>query len=185
MRRQDTSTSLAAADIGIDADYIWLRISEKMRRHHAERRIVRISRNPPPGPHGPSRVPCIATVGLAYIAAKEALGRSPTLWFFQLPGEPKPVTRSMSGWVAATTLADVGAAAPPGFAYLGHSLRSGASSAAEAIKIPRARGDWLGGWAPGGNTRERHYIDPTVGPSPAAFRLLGWLLDSHYEASVR
>jgi hypothetical protein len=126
-------------------------------------------------------VPCVASVGQAYIAAKDALGGRPIPWFFQLPGEGKPITRSMSGWVAST-LADVGAVAPPGFAYLGHSLRSGVSSAAEAIKAPRARGDWLGGWAPGGSTRERHYIDPTVGPSPAAFRLLGWLLDSHHEA---
>lgn len=181
MGRQDTSTSLASMDIGIDDHFVWLRLAEKQRRHLPERRIVRISRHPPPGPHGPSRVPCIAAVAQAYIAAKDALGRGPTPWFFQLPGEPQPVTHSMSTWVAET-LADVGAAAPPGFAYLGHSLRSGASSAAEAIKVPRARGDWLGGWAPGSNTRERHYIDPTVGPSPSAFRLLGWLLDSHYEA---
>jgi len=80
----------------------------------------------------------------------------------------------------SSTLAAVEIATPSGFAYLGHSLRSGASSAAEAIKVPRARGDWLGGWAPGSATRDKHYIDPTVEPTPAAYRLLGWLLDSEY-----
>eukprot|EP00967_Tisochrysis_lutea_P118501 scaffold192540_cov26-Tisochrysis_lutea.AAC.1 len=65
---------------------------------------------------------------------------------------------------------------PKGFAYLGHSIRSGASSAAEAIKVPRVRGDWLGGWAPGTLTRAKHHIDPTVGPSREAVALLGWLL---------
>ena len=85
----------------------------------------------------------------------------------------------MSHWVAKT-LRKYGVTAPPGFAYLGHSLRAGASSAAEAIKVPRARGDWLGGWAPGTSTREKHYIDPTVGATPAAYALFGWLLDHAY-----
>ena len=43
--------------------------------------------------------------------------------------------------------------------------------------LGRALGDWLGGWAPGTSTREKHYIDPTVGsPAAYAYALLGWLL---------
>ena len=74
--------------------------------------------------------------------------------------------------------------APPGFAYLGHSLRSGGSSAAEAISVPRYRGNWLGGWAASSRTREVHYMDPSVLPTPAAFALFGWLRAGAYAAEA-
>ena len=87
----------------------------------------------------------------------------------------------MSAWLGET-LSEEGVAAPPGFAYLGHSLRSGGSSAAEAILVPRFRGNWLGGWAQTGKTRELHYIDPSILPTPSAYALLGWLLHGEYTA---
>ena len=87
----------------------------------------------------------------------------------------------MSAWVAET-LSEMGVAAPAGFAYQGHSLRSGGSSAAEAIGVPRFRGNWLGGWSQAGKTRELHYMDPSVLPSPEAYALMGWLLDGAYQA---
>ena len=85
----------------------------------------------------------------------------------------------MSMWLA-TALGEEGVSAPPGFAYLGHSLRSGGSSAAEAIGVPRFRGNWLGGWAQTGKVREQLYIDPSVLPTPAAHALFGWLLAGAY-----
>ena len=87
----------------------------------------------------------------------------------------------MAGWVSET-LDEEGVRAPAGFVYLGHSLRSGGSSAAEAIRVPRFRGNWLGGWSQNGRTRELHYMDPSVLPSPEAYELLGWLLDGSYPA---
>eukprot|EP00967_Tisochrysis_lutea_P114108 scaffold181594_cov44-Tisochrysis_lutea.AAC.1 len=57
---------------------------------------------------------------------------APTPYLFPLPGHRPPTTVHMSQWVAQA-LAQAGVQAPPGFAYLGHSIRSGASSAAEAI----------------------------------------------------
>ena len=72
--------------------------------------------------------------------------------------------------------------APAGFAYLGHSLRSGGSSAAEAIGVSRFRGNWLGGWSQTGRTRELHYIDPSIGVSEGAYALMGWLLCGSFEA---
>ena len=65
-------------------------------------------------------------------------------------------------------------------AYLGHSLRSGGSSAAEAIGVPRFRGNWLGGWSQHSTTREVHYLDPSILPTPAAHALFGWLLAGAY-----
>jgi hypothetical protein len=82
-------------------------------------------------------------------------------------------------WVSVT-FAEIGAVPPPGFAYLGHSLRSGGSSAAEAIRVPRYRGNWLGGWSQAGRTREVHYLDPSILPTPAAYALFGWLLAGEY-----
>ena len=102
-------------------------------------------------------------------------------YLFQLPGEPRPLTRHMSLWVRGV-LDSMDIRAPPGFAYMGHSLRSGGSSAAEAIGVSRFKGNWLGGWSQTGTTRERHYMDPSVGPSPAAYSLLGWLLDRRWPA---
>ena len=102
-------------------------------------------------------------------------------YFFQLPGEPRPLTRHMSAWLRME-LDSLGISAPPGFAYQGHSLRSGGASAAEAIGVSRYRGNWLGGWSQTGSTRERHYLDPSITPTPAAYALLGWLLDGDYTA---
>ena len=71
------------------------------------------------------------------------------------------------------TLAAHGMRAPEGFAYLGHSLRSGGSSAAEAIGVSRYLGNWLGGWSQISQTRELHYLDPSEGPTSGAYALLG------------
>ena len=61
------------------------------------------------------------------------------------------------------------------------SICHGGSSAAEAIGVSRYRGNWLGGFSQEGCTRELHYIDPSVLPTPEAYTLLGWLLNSRYQ----
>ena len=77
-----------------------------------------------------------------------------------------------------------GIRAPPGFVYLGHSLRISGSSNAEAIGVSRFRGNWFGGWSQSARTRELHYIDPSVAPTPAAYALLGWQLSGDYTVGV-
>ena len=181
--RQDSCVALAAADHGVDTHFIWLRVTEKMKRGWAYRRIIRLPLDARAAGGHESALPRLARLGQAYVEARAALvgGKAPPHWLFQLPGEPKPITRHMSAWVA-TALSEVGIAAPPGFVYLGHSLRSGGSSAAEAIGVSRYIGNWLGGWAQSGRTRELHYLDPSVGPTPGAYALLGWLLHREYTA---
>ena len=180
--RQDTCTALLTEDHGIDFEggFIWLRLTEKMRRRHAVRRVVRLPLSAPSCRGVASALPRLARLGAAYIAARASLagdGRPLPAHFFQLPGEPvRPLTRHMSTWVG-WVLDGLSVRAPEGFAYQGHSLRSGGSSAAEAIGVSRYRGNWLGGWSQSGTTRERHYIDPSITPTPAAYALLGWLLD--------
>ena len=51
-----------------------------------------------------------------------------------------------------------------------------------AIGVARHIYVWLGGWARGSSTVEKHYIDPTVLPSPAAYAFFGWALSRQYQA---
>lgn len=182
MGRQDSCVSLLRGDHGITDDYLWLRITEKMKRGWAFRRIVRIPRVSAPALGHASVVGAVAAVGQAFVAARDTLPRAThCTHFFQLPGERPPRTSDMSAWLA-DALRDLGVSAPPGFAYLGHSLRSGASSAAEAIRISKYKGNWLGGWSQTGRTRELHYIDPSFQPTPASYAFFGWLLEGQYQA---
>ena len=146
---------------------------------------TRLLLDAPPFQGHHSALPALARLGSAYLAAREQLcaqlGCAEQQWLFQLPGEAAPTTRAMSAWLA-DVLAEERVAAPEGFAYLGHTIRVGGSSAAEAIRVPRFRGNWLGGWSQNGRTRELHYMDPSVLPSPEAYELLGWLLDGSYQA---
>jgi len=180
--RQDSSVHLQAEDFGVDDLALWLRISEKQKRGMALRRVIRLPLRAAPCRGHQSAIPALAQLGRAYLDARAAVvgGAPAPRWLFQLPGEPAPSSTHMAAWLA-TTLSDEGIAAPPGFAYLGHSLRSGASSGCEAIGVSRFRGNWAGGWSQSGRTRELHYIDPSILPSPAAYAFFGWLLDSAYE----
>jgi hypothetical protein len=127
-----------------------------------------------------ARRPLVARLGRAFLAARKST-RATSDFLFTLEGEAKRTTAHMGTWLVET-LSEEGVAAPAGFAYLGHSLRSGGSSAAEAILVPRFRGNWLGGWAQTSKTRELHYIDPSILPTPSAYALLGWLLHGEYLA---
>ena len=104
-------------------------------------------------------------------------------FLFQLPGEPRPTTRTMSGWLERA-LVRVDVRAPPGFAYLGHSIRSLGASGMHAIRIQRTVICWIGGWAKGSDVPERHYIDPTFMPTPACYMLYGWLLSHQFQVDA-
>ena len=113
------------------------RKSNAQRKHHAhaQRRIVRIPVNPPPSHGIPSAIPRqIVVLARRYMRMRLA-SKGVSAVFFQLPQEKPPTTASMSRWVEQTLRRykyryDISISAPTGFAYLGHSIRSGASSAA-------------------------------------------------------
>ena len=71
----------------------------------------------------------------------------------------------------------VGARAPAGEAWSGHSLRIGAASAADAEGVSLRRICWMGGWT-AQSSAVKDYIDPTCPDSPAARRYFGWLLSA-------
>jgi hypothetical protein len=180
MGRQDSSVHLRARDHGVDDDFIWLRLTEKQKRGWRWRRIVRLPLSARAVGGHASLLPLVARLGRAFLAARKST-RATSDFLFTLEGEAKRTTAHMGTWLVET-LSEEGVAAPAGFAYLGHSLRSGGSSAAEAILVPRFRGNWLGGWAQTSKTRELHYIDPSILPTPSAYALLGWLLHGEYLA---
>lgn len=182
--RQDSAVHLRACDHGITSSFIWLRLTEKMKRGRALRRVVRLPLAPLMVQGHASALPRVAQLGRAYLQARAEAewleGGGASEWLFQLPGERRPDTRSMESWVDAE-LAELGVRAPPGFAYRGHSIRSGAASAGSAIEVRRFILCWVGGWAPGSSTLERHYLDPSITPTPAAYAFFGWLLRGAYE----
>jgi hypothetical protein len=181
--RQDSAVHLRVGDIGIEVDAIWLRLEEKGKRHTAVRRVIRLPLSQQSVQGHPSILPRVAALLRRYLAARTLRVSSGTQpeFFFQLPGETRPTTTTMSRWLQ-TALSRVGVSAPAGFAYQGHSIRSGGASAMSAIAIPRHLTVWLGGWAAGSVTVDKHYIDPSVLPTPAAFALYGWALLRCFEA---
>ena len=179
--RQDSAVHLRSCDFGADASFIWLRLTEKGKRRLRVRRIVRLPLAQRQVEGAASVLPRVARLARYYIALRAKLAGGAPEFLFQLPGEARPLTRSMETWVAAA-LSRCKIKAPLGFAYQGHSLRSGGASAMAAIGVARHIYVWLGGWARGSSTVEKHYIDPTVLPSPAAYAFFGWALSRQYQA---
>jgi hypothetical protein len=100
-------------------------------------------------------------------------------WSFS-PAEPSATwgaAPTISAWLALSLLT-VTTPAPPGFKWTSHSLRKGAASAASCIGAPLPVIKYVGGWAKNGSVTEGKYIDPTMSPTPAAWRFFGWLTPS-------
>ena len=181
--RQDSGVHLRTRDFGADDRFIWLRLTEKGKKGHVVRRILHLDLA---AAGAASALPRVAALGRYYLDLRRSLlrdGQAEPEFLLQLQGEPRPTTRHMEQWFAAE-LAAAGVQAPPGFAYLGHSIRSMAASAMAAIGVPRHVYIFVGGWARGSTVVDKHYIDPTFRPSPAAHALYGWLLASAFSADA-
>ena len=136
MGRQDSCVHLRADDHGIDDSFLWLRLTEKQKRGWRFRRVIRLPLTAHAVRGHASALPLLAQLGRAYLLAREAAQVSSRAgaFLFQLPGEQPPRTADMSAWLSQT-LSEEGISAASGFAYQGHSLRSGGSSAAEAVGV--------------------------------------------------
>ena len=53
-----------------------------------------------------------------------------------------------------------------------------------AIRVERHILVWIGGWSVNSTTVDKHYIDPTVLPTPEAYMLYGWQLSRQYTVSA-
>jgi hypothetical protein len=100
-------------------------------------------------------------------------------WSFSL-------VEASADWGAASTLSallslalrTVNTSAPAGFKWTSHSLRKGAASATSCIGAPLPVIKYMGGWAKNRLVTEGKYIDPTMTPTPFAWRFFGWLAPS-------
>jgi hypothetical protein len=95
-------------------------------------------------------------------------------WSFS-PSEPSAdwgAASTISAWLALALLA-VNASAPADFKWTSHTLRKGAASAASCIGAPLPVIKSMGGRAKNSSVTEGKYIDPTMTPTPAAWRLFG------------
>ena len=180
--RSDTSVHLRSEDVQITPDFIWLRLTEKGKRHRSVRRVVRLPLSQRAIDGVASAVPRVAALLQRYFDARDAAGRTAE-FAFQLGGETRPTTTTQEQWLA-TELAGIGVSAPPGFAYQGHSLRSMGASCMAAIGVDRHIYIWVGGWVRGSSVVDAHYVDPTVLPTPAAYALYGWALSRQYRAEA-
>lgn len=70
-RLQDSTTLLAASDFGIDHRFLWLRLTEKQRKHLGSRRVVRIPVAPPPSQGVPSAIPRAVALARRFLHSKE------------------------------------------------------------------------------------------------------------------
>jgi hypothetical protein len=107
--------------------------------------------------------------------------RPPPLAFWSFsPDEPSAdwgAASTISAWLALALLT-VSSSAPAGFKWTSHSLRKGAASAANYIGAPLPVIKYMGGWAKNSYVTEGKYIDPTMTPTPIAWRFFGWLTPS-------
>ena len=96
--------------------------------------------------------------------------------YYALPGQRSFPSTQVDAWLQLV-LDHLGAAAPAGESWTGHSLRIGAASAADACGVSLRRICWMGGWT-AQSSAVKDYIDPTCPCTAAGRRYFGWLLPS-------
>ena len=94
--------------------------------------------------------------------------------YYALPGQRSFSPNQVDAWLKLV-LDHLGAKAPEGEVWSGHSLRIGAASASDAIGVSLRRICWMGGWT-SQSSAVKDYIDPTCPSSAAGRRYFGWLL---------
>lgn len=104
------------------------------------------------------------------------------LW--ALPGDvPSKWTSNVQNQWMSRALRRLNLAAPPGFTWTSHSLRSGPASAAHALGVPEMIIKFYGHWAKNSSVWS-DYIDQTVRPSRAGRFFFGWLLKENAETAL-
>ena len=94
--------------------------------------------------------------------------------YYSFPGQREPPSTQVDAWLKVV-LDHLGAKAPEGETWSGHSLRIGAASAMDAVGVTLRRISHMGGWS-SQSSAVKDYIDPTCPCSSAGRRYFGWLL---------
>ena len=124
-------------------------------------------------------VPAASPLRRAPVPRPGGLARpAPCSLFFALPSDGAAAAETApsvlcNSWLQLACRA-LGVAPPADGAWLSHSLRSGAASAAAAVGVDLVRIRYYGGWAAGSDAVYR-YVHATVRPDDAARLFFGWL----------
>jgi hypothetical protein len=193
MARASTDASLLKDDVLVTNTHIRLQLrKEKGKDAHREFRCVQLGVDLVPdlaaavrhwryrhamawaaAPWGPARQPFAVVRGGQRVTLPPASAH-----FFLLPSDGAAAAGAAPSalcnrWLQAAC-ARLGVAAPPGQAWLSHSLRSGAASAAAAEGVTEPSIRHWGGWARD-SSAVKDYIDPSVTPDEASRVFFGWL----------
>ena len=97
-----------------------------------------------------------------------------TEYYWQLRSDKGNWHASVIDDMLQRVLTELHIAAPPGFNYSAHSLRSGAASAAHSVRVPIITICHFGGWAQG-SAAVHSYIDPSWRRTAEAEFFFNWL----------
>lgn len=117
----------------------------------------------------------VAELLRAFDAGSALRGPFQRRWALTSAEDRAPWTAETIGDWLQLSFRSCGHSPPLGFAWLSHSLRKGAASAAHAIRVALTAIKFMGGWATNSNVLEAKYIDYAMRPSPAAMLFFGHL----------
>ena len=152
----------------VDSTHITLRLGKEkgqQARHEGRKNTRQILRED---------MPRVANALASFFKGVESMGK-PRARRWALNNDEdrcKWTANESTRWLQAAYKA-VGHYPPPGFSWTSHSLRKGAASAANAIKISLNDIRYAGGWSTNSTVLEAKYIDFAMAPSEAAYVFFG------------
>jgi hypothetical protein len=163
--RADTGTALCCKDIDTASGITLVDAREKGKSLHKLSRLISMPAD---------ALPSVHRLLLKWEAYRGPA--APDASYYALPqdGARRITATALDEWLQLI-LSHLGARAPLGQKWTGHSLRKGAASSANAINVTLAKICFLGGWSIVSSVVHT-YIDPTVRADDAAWLLFGWLV---------
>jgi hypothetical protein len=166
--RGECNASTKRGDLVVDSTHITLRLGKEKGQHARQegrkntRQILR------------EDMPRVANALASFFKGVESMGKPRAhRWALNNDEDRCEWTANESTrWLQAAYKA-VGHYPPPGFSWTSHSLRKGAASAANAIKIALNDIRYAGGWSTNSTVLEAKYIDFAMAPSEAAHVFFG------------
>ena len=166
--RGECNASTRTGDLVVDTTHITLRLGKEKgqhARHEGRKNTRQILRGD---------MPRVANALAAFFKGVERMGRPRAHRWALSKDEDKCswTANESTRWLQAAYKA-AGHCPPPGFSWTSHSLRKGAASAANAIKVALNDIRYAGGWSTNSTVLEDKYIDFAMAPSEAAYVFFG------------
>lgn len=178
--RSDTTHSLQTADLTVDSLSVLdpqIRLFPRSLKGKKRTQVAAIRDICIPVDAAPRLAALLTFYSVTKQAIVKAACASPSLYMWALPGDaPSKWTSDIQNFWMESALKRVNVTPPEGHSYTSHSLRSGATSAANAIGVPKQQIKYLGHWSRTSDVLDGSYIDPTFRPSVEAHFFFGWLL---------